>query len=93
MARYELLNNITHKDLRVSTRFGTEFGDNLGMVQAFPTEFAELQREYPIFFRKDSSGEFQAAALLASTTTRTCSCRVAAGMPRTCRARSPAARS
>ena len=64
MARYELLNNITHKDLRVSTRFGTEFGDNLGMVQAFPTEFAELQREYPIFFRKDSSGEFQAAALL-----------------------------
>ena len=30
MARYELLNNITHKDLRVSTRFGTEFGDNLG---------------------------------------------------------------
>ena len=64
MARYELLNNITHKDLRVSTRFGTEFGDNLGMVQAFPTEFAELQREYPIFFRKDSSGELQAAALL-----------------------------
>ena len=64
MARYELLNNITHKDLRVSTRFGTEFGDNLGMVQAFPTEFAELQREYPIFFRKDSSDEFQAAALL-----------------------------
>ena len=65
MARYELLNNITHKDLRVSTRFGTEFGDNLGMVQAFPTEFAELQREYPIFFRKDAaSGEYQAIALL-----------------------------
>ncbi|WP_372015932.1 SapC family protein [Pseudoxanthomonas sp. 10H] len=64
MARYELLNNIAHQDLRVSTRFGAEFGDNVGMVQAFPTEFAELQREYPIFFRKDAAGEFQAVALL-----------------------------
>ena len=64
MARYELLNNIAHQDLRVSTRFGPEFGDNIGLVQAFPTEFAELQREYPIFFRKDAAGEFQAVALL-----------------------------
>ncbi|AKC87260.1 SapC family protein [Pseudoxanthomonas suwonensis] len=64
MARYQLLNNVAHKDLRVSTRFGTEFGDSLGMVQAFPTEFAELQREYPIFFRQGTDGEFQAVALL-----------------------------
>jgi len=64
MARYELLNNIAHKDLRVSTRFGLEFGDCVGIVQAFPTEFAELQREYPIFFRKDAAGEFQAVVLL-----------------------------
>ena len=65
MARYELLNNITHKDLRVATRFGREFGDDIGMVVAFPTEFAELQREYPIFFRKDQgSGQWQAVALL-----------------------------
>lgn len=65
MARYELLNNITHKDLRVATRFGREFGDDVGMVMAFPTEFAELQREYPIFFRKDrDSGQWQAVALL-----------------------------
>ena len=64
MARYELLNNVSHQDLRVSTRFGIEFGDNVGMVPAFPTEFAELQREYPIFFRKEASGEFQSVALL-----------------------------
>ncbi|WP_206861560.1 SapC family protein [Lysobacter changpingensis] len=65
MARYELLNNITHKDLRVVTRFGREFGDDIGMVAAFPTEFAELQREYPIFFRREQgSGEWQAIALL-----------------------------
>ncbi|MFC3816283.1 SapC family protein [Lysobacter sp. GCM10012299] len=65
MAQYELLNNIQHKDLRVVTRFGREFGDETGMVVAFPTEFAELQREYPIFFRKDGeNGQWQAVALL-----------------------------
>jgi SapC. len=64
MARYELLDNIAHKDLRVAIRFGAEFGDDVGMVEAFPTEFAELQREYPIFFRKDPEGRFHAVALL-----------------------------
>ncbi|MET0582009.1 MAG: SapC family protein [Pseudoxanthomonas sp.] len=65
MARYELLNNVTHKDLRVVTRFGREFGDDIGMVPAFATEFAELQREYPIFFHKDrESGQYQSVALL-----------------------------
>ena len=42
MARYELLNNVTHKDLHVITRFGREFGDDVGMMPAFPTEWAEL---------------------------------------------------
>lgn len=64
MARYELLNNITHSHLRVSTRFSEEHGDGVGMVEAFPTEFAEMQREYPIFFRKDQDGSFHAVALL-----------------------------
>ena len=47
MARYELLNNVSHKDLRIATSFGPEFGDDVGMVPAFPSEFAELQRELP----------------------------------------------
>ncbi|HEY5802856.1 MAG TPA: SapC family protein [Lysobacter sp.] len=65
MAQYELLNNVKHKDLRVVTRFGREYGDEIGMVSAFPTEFAELQREYPIFFRREKDGgEWQAVALL-----------------------------
>lgn len=65
MARYELLNNVAHKDLRVITRFGREFGDDVGMVPAFPSEYAELQKEYPIFFRKDrDSGQWQSVALL-----------------------------
>ncbi|GAB3344117.1 SapC family protein [Marilutibacter aestuarii] len=65
MARYELLNNVTHKDLRVATGFGPQFGDDVGMVPAFPSEFAELQREYPIFLKKAAGdGEWQSVALL-----------------------------
>jgi len=65
MARHEVLNNVAHKDLRVIVRFGREFGDATGMVPAFPTEYAELQREYPIFFRKDpQTGDCQSVALL-----------------------------
>ena len=65
MARYELLNNVAHKDLRIVTGFGRAFGDEIGMVTAFPTEFAELQREYPIFLRRErDGGQWQAVALL-----------------------------
>ena len=65
MARYELLNNVTHSDLRVVTRFGPALGDDVGMVPAYPTEYAELQREYPIFFRRDDEdGSYQSVVLL-----------------------------
>jgi hypothetical protein len=65
MARHVLLNNIAHKDLRVVTRHSAEFGDNVHSVPTFPTEYGDIQREYPIFFRKDAAtGEFQSVALL-----------------------------
>lgn len=65
MPRYEMLNNIAHRDLRVATDFGPAFGDAVGMVPAYPSEFAELQREYPIFLRKDAAaGQWQAVVLL-----------------------------
>jgi hypothetical protein len=65
MARYALLNNVEHQDLRVILRYGAEFADNVATVLTFPTEFADLQREYPIFFRKDpATGDFQSLALL-----------------------------
>lgn len=65
MTRHVMLNNVAHKDLRVITRHGPEFGDNVGSVLTFPTEYGDVQREYPIFFRKDpTSGEFLSVALL-----------------------------
>jgi hypothetical protein len=60
-----MLNNVAHKDLRVIVRYGAEFGDNVGSVLVFPTEYVDVQREYPIFFRKDpASGDYQSVALL-----------------------------
>ncbi len=65
MARHALLNNVAHKDLRVITRPAPEFGDNVTSVLTFPTEYGDVQREYPIFFRKDAAtGEFISVALL-----------------------------
>jgi len=65
MARHELLDNVVHKDLRVDTRFGAGLGDPAGLVPVWPTEFAELQREYPIFLQKgEGESEYHAVALL-----------------------------
>ena len=55
MTRHVMLNNIAHKDLRVITRYAAEFGDNVGTTMVVPTEFADVQREYPIFFRDRKS--------------------------------------
>jgi hypothetical protein len=64
MTNRVLLNNIDHQTLRVITRRSAEFGDNINQALVFPTEFEELQREYPIFFRRESNGDFQSVALL-----------------------------
>lgn len=64
MANHVQLDNVTHKDLRVRNTYGPQFGDAVGAVPTFPTEFADIQREYPILFRRDKNGEFYAVALL-----------------------------
>lgn len=64
MSNRVALDNIAHQHLRVITRHGAEFGDNINQVLVFPTEFVSVQREYPIFFKKDAEGNYQAIALL-----------------------------
>lgn len=65
MANNVLLNNVSHHDLKVLARFGAEYGDNVGSVLAFPTEFVELQKEYPILFRRNKETEkYHSIALL-----------------------------
>lgn len=64
MSRIELLNNISHKNLRVNPVFSAELGDNIASTITFITEFAEVQKEYPILFRKDSEKDVYQAVVL-----------------------------
>lgn len=65
MARHAVLNNTEHRNLRISTRHSAAFGEQVHAVPTFPTEYADVMREYPIFFRKvPETGEYQSVALL-----------------------------
>jgi hypothetical protein len=64
MPKSVLLNNIEHKNLRVITRHGAEFGDNQMLSPTFPSEFRDVQACYPIVFRKTTDGlGFESVAL------------------------------
>jgi hypothetical protein len=54
----ELLNNITHKDLRVITQRGAQWGDDVMSCPVTADEFRSLQAHYPIVFQQDGQGHF-----------------------------------
>lgn len=64
MGQHVLLNNVDHHDLRLIMRHGAAFGDNVNQTLVLPSEFQELQRYYPIFFRRTEEGGFKSVALL-----------------------------
>ncbi|HEY6527787.1 MAG TPA: SapC family protein [Cellvibrionaceae bacterium] len=65
MTNYVMLNNVQHFNLKVTDRYSASVGDNNAAAIVFPTEFAEIQREYPIVFSKHlESNQYQAVALL-----------------------------
>ena len=64
MSKPELLDNVTHHDVRVITRYDASYGHGVNQTLVFPTEFSELQREYAIFFRRTAAGSFHSVALL-----------------------------
>jgi hypothetical protein len=59
-----LLNNVDHHDLKIAARHGAAAGDSVNQTVIFPTEFEELQRDYPILFARGSEGDYQAVVLL-----------------------------
>jgi hypothetical protein len=63
VTRLSLLNNIEHKDLRVVTRHGSDYGDDVMAATTFPAEFRNLQTHYPIVFSKTREGGFMPLAL------------------------------
>jgi hypothetical protein len=62
MTRRVILDNVEHQHLRVASRATSEVSVNQAL--AVPSEFEQLQREYPILFRPDAEGGYQAVALL-----------------------------
>lgn len=59
----QLLNNITHKDLRVITQRGARWGDDVMSALITPDEFRRVQAHYPILFQPDGNGSFHPVAL------------------------------
>ena len=65
MTRHVLLDNVTHKDLKIVTAYEKGRGYDISVARVFPVEFRQLQSEYPLLFIKNSnSGHFETVALL-----------------------------
>lgn len=65
MTNAVVLNNVTHKDLRVIRRHSPALNQPLNITLALPFEFRSLQHEYPlVFIRNDTTHTYQAVALL-----------------------------
>lgn len=65
MAKFQLLNTETHHNLRVITQYQAGLGYSLGAIMVLACEIQEVQREYPVLFRKHSeTGQFFPCALL-----------------------------
>jgi hypothetical protein len=54
MAKHALLNNVDHRELRVQTGYGAEFGDDTMCTLAIPSEFRHLQADYPILIHRNA---------------------------------------
>lgn len=65
MTNHALLDNVTHKNLKILPGYRKGQGFDTSTVRVFPVEFSELQMEYPIVLtRNRESGHFEPVALL-----------------------------
>ncbi len=65
MANHVLLDNVSHKNLRVNKIYRMGRGYDLSLTPIFPVEFVAVQSEYPMFFIKNAeSGHFDPVAIL-----------------------------
>jgi hypothetical protein len=64
LGQHVLLNNVDHHDLRLIMRHGAAFGDSVNQALIYPSEYQDIQRHYPIFFRQIEGGGFKSVALL-----------------------------
>lgn len=65
MTKHVLLDNVTHKDLRIRAGYREGTGYDVNVARVFPAEFELAQRDYPLFFIKNKeSGHFETIAML-----------------------------
>ena len=65
MSTHEVLDNITHQDLKIITEHHPKYGDTHSYTTLVPFELTAAQVDYPIFLRKNSqSKQFELVALL-----------------------------
>lgn len=63
--RAALLDNVTHRDLRLQTRLDAAWGDAVSAVPTVPAEFKQMQAHFPIVFQQSGdASRFQPVALL-----------------------------
>ena len=65
MTQHAVLDNNTHRELRVRADAGAELGDGVMATLTVPHEFRNVQGHFPILFRREiERNEFMAVALL-----------------------------
>ena len=65
MTNHVLLDNVNHRDLRVRQIYAPGEGYDVNVARVFPAEFVAIQRDYPMFFMKNTeTGNFEVVALL-----------------------------
>lgn len=65
MTNHVLLDNVSHKNLRINKQYREGCGFDSNVARVFPVELAALQADYPLLFVRDAdSGQFSTVALL-----------------------------
>ena len=65
MPNFVILNPETHRNTMILSGNSKEYGDSISSTMTFPTEFGDVQSNYPILFRKNpETGEFNSFAML-----------------------------
>lgn len=65
MSKNVLLDNVTHKDLKIISSSGLKFGGNTRSAMVVVGEYGQLATSYPILFQKNpSTGMFESVVLL-----------------------------
>lgn len=68
MANHQLLDNVSHKDIKVITTQHPKYGDDQSYTRVMLTELRAAQSEYPLFLRKNNeTGQFEIIAMFGLT--------------------------